>query len=48
MLNDSEVLNLAEKLLVRVDARTEHLLLLGPHLAHLLRHLVGSLEGVEG
>lgn len=44
MLNDSEVLHLAEELLVRVDTRAEHLLLCRAHLAHLLSHLVGSYE----
>lgn len=41
VLNDSEVLRLAEELLVWVDTGAEHLLaLLGTHLAHLLGHLV--------
>lgn len=41
MLNDGQVLRLAEELLVWVDAGAEHLLtLLGTHLAHLLSHLV--------
>lgn len=44
VLNDGEVLHLAEELLVRVDTRAEHLLLCRAHLAHLLCHLVGSYE----
>lgn len=42
MLNDREVFDLTQELLVWVHARTEHLLLLWTHLAHLLGHLVGG------
>lgn len=42
VLNDGQIFRLAKKLLVRVDARPEHLRsLLRAHLAHLLGHLVG-------
>ena len=42
MLNDGKVLGLSQKLLVRVNTRSEHLSSLWTHLAHLLGHLVRS------
>lgn len=46
MLDDSQVLCLAEELLVWIYARPEHLrTLLRSHLTHLLSHLVGSWKG---